>query len=124
MFLLCKKGMVVMMEQTQLARICHEVNKAYCQALGDFSQPSWDEAPQWQRDSAISGVKFHQENPDAPPSASHESWLKEKIAAGWTYGVTKNPEIKVHPCMVPFDKLPVTQQAKDYIFTALVHLLS
>lgn len=29
----------------QIAQVCHEVNRAYCQALGDDSQPAWDDAP-------------------------------------------------------------------------------
>lgn len=28
-----------------VARICHEVNRAYCEALGDTSQVSWEDAP-------------------------------------------------------------------------------
>jgi hypothetical protein len=38
------------------ARAAHEANRAYCGALGDWSQPSWDAAPQWQKDSARNGV--------------------------------------------------------------------
>lgn len=104
----------------QIARLCHEANKAYCAALGDHSQPAWEDAPQWQRDSAISGVHFILKNPDAGPSASHESWLEQKKADGWKYGPVKNPEAKEHPCFVPYDELPVEQKAKDYIFGAIV----
>ena len=105
----------------EIARVCHEVNRAYCQALGDMSQPAWEDAPQWQKDSAILGVKLHVNNPNAGPQASHESWMDQKIADGWKYGPTKDPEAKIHPCIVPFEKLPVEQQAKDFIFRAVVH---
>lgn len=107
-----------------VARVCHEINRAYCKALGDDSQPAWDDAPQWQRDSAITGVLFHMDNPEAKASASHDSWMAEKVATGWVYGETKDPEKKTHPCMVPFDQLPVDQQAKDYIFKSVVHELA
>jgi hypothetical protein len=107
----------------QIARVCHEANRAYCKALGDGSQVSWDAAPQWQRDSAIAGVRFHMENPNASPSASHESWLKVKTEEGWKYGPVKNVETKEHPCFVPYDQLPVEQRAKDYIFSAIVDTL-
>ena len=66
------------------ASVCHEVNRAYCKFLGDDSQLPWELAPAWQRASAINGVKFHLDHPDALPSASHEEWLKEKFASGWT----------------------------------------
>jgi hypothetical protein len=110
-----------MLTQEQVARVCHEVNKAYCQSLGDNSQPSWEQAPEWQRKSAINGVAFHVINPDAGADSSHKSWLAEKEKDGWAYGVVKNPDKKQHPCMVPFENLPVSQQAKDYIFRAIVH---
>lgn len=108
----------------QIAKVCHEVNRAYCQALGDNSQPAWEDAPQWQRDSAMLGVKLHTENHGAGPQASHESWMAQKLSEGWEYWPTKDPETKRHPCIVPFDALPVEQQAKDFIFRAVVIALS
>lgn len=109
------------LEIEKIAKACHEVNRAYCLSLGDASQPAWEDAPQWQKDSAILGVKLHVNNPNAGPQASHESWMDQKIADGWKYGPTKDPEAKIHPCIVPFEKLPVEQQAKDFIFRAVVH---
>lgn len=103
-----------------IARVCHEVNRAYCQALGDNSQPSWEDAPEWQRSSALLGVRLHTDNHDAGPHASHESWMKQKLEEGWVYGPVKSPSLKQHPCMVPFDQLPREQQAKDFIFRAIV----
>lgn len=103
-----------------LAMAAHEVNRAYCAALGDKSQLSWSEAPEWQRSSARDGVRFVLANPDAPVSATHDAWSEAKIADGWSWGVAKDPEAKTHPCLVAFDQLPPAQQAKDYIFRAVV----
>lgn len=103
-----------------IARICHELNRLYCLGLGDSSQVSWDEAPDWQRASAIKGVEFHMAHPEADASNSHESWFADKAAAGWTYGEVKDPEAKTHPCMVPFDELPPEQQYKDIQFKTIV----
>lgn len=111
------------MDSIEIAKVAHEVNKAYCEALGDTSQHSWEDAPDWQKDSAISGVNFHKANPDAGPEHSHESWLEEKEANGWSWGAEKNEERKEHPCFVPYSELPVEQKAKDYIFRAIVHSL-
>lgn len=107
-----------------IARVCHEVNRAYCQALGDTSQPPWDDAPQWQRDSAVAGVVFVANNPAAGPSASHDSWLEQKLERGWRWGEVKNPDAKEHPRMVPYQDLPVEQRAKDHIFRAIVLALT
>lgn len=103
----------------QIARICHEVNRAYCNSIGDNSQPSWEDAPDWQKDSAVNGVNFHL-NYDTTPEQSHENWMREKEADGWVYGPTKDPEKKEHPCMVPYDQLPLEQRTKDYLFKAIV----
>ena len=109
------------MNVEQIAKVCHEVNKAYCEALGDTSQPSWEDAPEWQKSSALKGVQFHIDNPNAGPEATHNAWLNDKILNGWDYGKVKDVENKYHPCILPFSKLPKEQQAKDYIFRQLVH---
>lgn len=110
------------MNRTDIARVCHEVNRAYCEALGDHSQPAWENAPAWQQDSARLGVALHSAH-DVGPQASHESWMTQKIRDGWVYGITKDPEAKTHPCIVAFEDLPREQQAKDFIFRAVVHAL-
>lgn len=104
--------------------VCHEANRAYCQSIGDDTQPSWSKAPEWQKDSSKNGVKFHLKNPKAKPEDSHISWMEEKIKDGWKYGKVKNPAKKQHPCMVPYNKLPVSQRRKDALFIAVVHALT
>jgi hypothetical protein len=107
----------------QVAKVCHEANRAYCETLGDSSQPSWDAAPEWQKDSARNGVKFHFAKHalggEASPSASHESWLAQKRAEGWKFGPVKDPAKKEHPCFVEYNELPIEQRLKDYIFAAI-----
>lgn len=108
------------MDQIQIAIICHEANRAYCRTIGDESQPSWDDAPGWQRDSAVKGVLHVLSNPTAPASASHESWMKQKLSEGWKYGPVKDADKKEHPCMVPYAQLPFEQRVKDFIFKNIV----
>ena len=112
------------MNNEQIAKVAHEVNRAYCEALGDMSQPAWEDAPDWQRRSAMNGVEFHRNNPDAGPDHSHNEWMKEKEADGWKYGAVKDPDKKEHPCFVPYDELPPEQKAKDYLFREVVHQLA
>jgi hypothetical protein len=112
-----------MLTKKDIAMICHETNRAYCQRLGDNSQTPWGDAPQWQRDSAVNGVAFHLVNPGAPPSRSHEEWFKEKAATGWKYGPVKDPAKKEHPCFVPYEELPPEQKAKDALFIGVVNAL-
>lgn len=112
------------MLNADIAKVCHEVNRAYCASLGDHSQPAWDDAPDWQRKSAIAGVEYTRANPQAKPSDSHGSWLAEKQADGWKYGPVKDSDKKEHPCFVPYDDLPPEQKAKDYLFQAVVRALA
>lgn len=107
-----------------IAAACHEMNRVYCQFLGDDSQLPWADAPDWQRTSAVHGVEFRLANPDAPDSASHDNWMAEKVADGWVYGEVKDPEKKTHPCIVPFDQLPKEQQLKDVLFGAVVRAMT
>jgi hypothetical protein len=107
-----------------IAQVTHGANKAWCETQGDFSQPDWHSAPQWQRDSAIAGVEFHIENPDAGDYASHDSWMAQKVTDGWVYGEFKDAHLKTHPCMVPFSELPKHQQLKDALFRSIVHALT
>lgn len=101
------------------ARAAHEANRAYCIAIGDTSQVSWDEAPEWQKASALAGVKGVLIDGN-DPRASHESWLREKRAAGWKWGPAKDPEKKEHPCFVEYNKLPSVQKQKDFLFVGVV----
>lgn len=105
------------------ARAAHEANRAYCIALGDTSQVAWDDAMEWQRQSAINGVIGVIEHGNTPEQ-SHESWLREKEEAGWRYGPVKDPDQKTHPCFVPYSDLPDWQKCKDDIFVAVVRAMS
>lgn len=106
-----------------IARVCHEVNRAYCHSLADHTQLEWENAPTWQRESAIRGVQFRLKNSSATPADMHRNWCFDKLKEGWKYGPVKDVEKKEHPCLVPFADLPREQQAKDLIFSAIVSSL-
>lgn len=109
-----------MLSIEQIAKCAHEANRCYCLLLGDDSQPMWADAPEWQRESALIGVKYVMDNPDVTPEMTHESWLKVKRETGWVYGEAKDPELKTHPCMVEYEDLPIEQRIKDELFRGIV----
>lgn len=111
---------MICMTVEQIAQVCHEANKGYCAAIGDNSQKTWEEAEQWQRDSAIKGVLYFLTNPNAPESAQHDAWMADKVADGWVYGEVKDAQAKTHPCIVPFIELPLEQRLKDSLFQSVV----
>lgn len=102
----------------EIAKECHEANRHYCESIGDNSQVEWDKAEDWQKESAINGVRFY--NSDITPEQQHEAWMKDKKEAGWKYGKEKDAKKKTHPCMVPYDKLPEDQKLKDEIFQSVI----
>lgn len=105
-----------------IAVACHQQNKAWCEAHGDFSQKDWTEMPVNIQASAVDGVRNALSG--AGPEASHANWLKFKEADGWVYGAVKDLEKKTHPCMVPYSDLPEVQKRKDHLFIAMVRELA
>lgn len=111
---LCEKRLIL-----ECAKTAHEVNRAYCEGIGDTSQEPWCDAPDWQRESCIAGVRgvlFDNNTPEQ----SHESWMKQKLADGWKYDPVKDPGRKLHPCLVPYAELPEGQKVKDHLFVTTV----
>ncbi|HEX8176499.1 MAG TPA: RyR domain-containing protein [Pyrinomonadaceae bacterium] len=108
----------------QVARIAHEANTALCNSIGEDSTVSWEEAPQWQRESAFNSVRFILENPEAQPRAIQERWMRFKLDSGWRYGQLKDAEARTHPHIVPFEQLPPEQKAKDHLYKAVVLALA
>lgn len=102
-----------------IACAAHEANRAWCRLTGDNSQDPYESAPEWQKESARKGVLSVLRG-ETSPEASHEAWLAEKKAQGWTYGEVKDPDKKTHPCMVSFKELPHEQAYKDTLFALTV----
>lgn len=105
-----------------IARAAHEANRAFCIATGDTSQLSWDDAPEWQRTSAIDGLRTALAG--AGPREQHDAWCTFKVADGWSYGPMKDAAAKTHPCLVPYDDLPTAQKVKDSIYIGVVNAMA
>lgn len=104
----------------RIAILAHEANRIWSLLHGDTSHASYVDAPDWQRESAHVGVQKIASGEITTPEQSHESWAMQKFADGWEYGPVKDPELKQHPCLVPYEELPPEQRAKDSIFFGVV----
>ena len=40
------------MKLENIAQVAHELNMAYCESIGDTTQPTWADAPEWQKSLA------------------------------------------------------------------------
>lgn len=113
------------MEPVQIAHVCHACNRALQIEQADPTIPislPWDETDPETQASAVEGVKGIISG--NTPEQSHEGWMEFKIAHGWTLGPVKSEAKKEHPLLVPYADLPVAQQIKDHLFSAIVKVLS
>ncbi|MFD8771450.1 RyR domain-containing protein [Streptomyces sp. NPDC059916] len=110
-------------EVGDIARVCHDANRAWQIASGDPAvSPAWDDAPDWQRASAIDGVCKALDG--ATSEQLHRDWCDFKTDGGWVFGPVKDETAKTHPCLVPYSELPVEQRRKDDLFAAIVAALT
>lgn len=106
----------------ELARVCHEANRALQNILMDTCPTApWDAASQDMKQTAIRGVQFARQGRTA--EEQHERWRQHKLAMGWQIGPVRNEENRVHPNLVPYNHLPEGEQLKDKLFLAIVEVL-
>ncbi|MEM7327711.1 MAG: RyR domain-containing protein [Pseudomonadota bacterium] len=106
-----------------VARVIHAAIRAWSVAHGQASLPDWNEAPQWMKDSTYTSIKFVLDNPTADAGAQHVQWMDQRRAQGWTYGPVRDDDRKTHPMLVPFSELPIMEQKKDDLVSAIVKAL-
>jgi len=62
------------------------------------------------------------ENRCESPQELHGSWMQSYLSMGWVYGEKYDRENKIHPDLVPYDKLGKLEQDKDSVFVALCEI--
>jgi hypothetical protein len=50
--------------------------------------------------------------------------MQSRLADGWTWGPEESVVFKQHPCLVPYEDLPVAEKRKDVLFQAIVKALT
>jgi hypothetical protein len=88
--------------------------------LGQEGKP-WLEAAEDQKSSTYHMVTFWDtfdklpDNKSYLAEVSHVVWMKQKRAAGWTLGSTRDPVAKTHPNLVPYAELSKADKDKDMV---------
>jgi len=97
--------MPVLMTDEQIAHVCYEANRAYCDAINDLVPTRWDDLADDLKQSAIRGVQFTLQNASTP-QLQHEAWRTERIAQGWVHGPVLDRAQKIHPNLIDYNDLP------------------
>lgn len=113
------------MSPINIARVCHEANRALQKIQADQSIPvsaPWEELDQHYVDSSIDGVRGVLNG--STPEQSHENWMAFKLENGWRLGPVKDEAKKEHPLLVPYAELDDAARVKDDLFVAIVKALA
>lgn len=110
------------MERIELiAAACHQAWFAYTVlGLGEPGEP-WETAPDYQKSSIRHSIRFWDElDVFAIPmehlcAASHLAWANQLKREGWKYGPMKDLSKREHPCLLPYDDLPLRERRKDEV---------
>ncbi|WP_374215312.1 RyR domain-containing protein [Streptomyces sp. NEAU-Y11] len=107
----------------QVARVIHEANRAVQQIVGDPAPSSeWATSSWRERQATTQGVYRALEG--RTPQQLHQDWCDHKVAHGWRFGPVKSEQARTHPCLVPYEDLPMEQRIKDEIFLAIADILA
>jgi len=44
---------------------------------------------------------------------THDLWAAQRLAEGWSYGETRDDKQKLHPCLIPYERLPESEKEYD-----------
>lgn len=97
------------------ARSAYGAVSATREAFGETTRPPWELLPPMTRAQLVEAARLVLLR-GASPRGLHEQWLKDRLAAGWTYGDAENVANKFHPAMLPWDDLAPEQRAKGHTF--------
>lgn len=58
-------------------------------------------------------VAFTEDEIETMAKLEHSLWCKEKTENGWRYSDVRDTQLKTHPVLIPWDKLPDHEKAKN-----------
>ncbi len=81
----------------------------------------WDTLSASAREGYVSSVRYAMKG--YSPRRQHDEWMGYRQKQGWRHGPVKNEVEKTHPCLVPYNDLPASEQLKDKLFLSIVSVL-
>lgn len=105
----------------EMAKHIYRVMRALNLEFG-VDYPEWHLATDDQKTTFIDGVQFHLDRPSIGPEETHDWWMQDKAAKGWTFGTVKDVALKQHPSMIPYKELSELERGKDVIFIEMCRI--
>lgn len=92
-------------------------------SLAPIVPVQWSEREQSFREQFLDVIERQcGENRSMSPEELHGSWMQAYLTMGWVYGEAYDREKKVHPDLVPYNKLGQLERDKDAVFVALCEI--
>lgn len=105
-----------------IAELAYELDRLYSASIKLEEKPAFSELDQQTKKNIIDGVAFVARTPRCVPAQIHENWRKLHQELGWKFaedGVL-NREAKLHPWLLPFNRVPQHIRVKTYLFHSVV----
>lgn len=48
-------------------------------------------------------------------ASTHDNWARGRMNEGWSYGPSRNDELKLHPGLVPYEELSESEKEYDRV---------
>ena len=102
----------------EIAKICHEANRQYCKTNNLTEMGKWEDYPKEFQDFWINEVIITNHKTSA--KEVWQRWFDNKSKEGWKYAKKMDVKNKLHPNMVPWEKLSEVERGKYNLFLATV----
>lgn len=112
------------MDMENIARLIYEATRLEAMwSKRPIVPEPWEQRDERFRKQFVEVVWRYMKSESLPtPEEAHNSWVESYVKMGWKYGEKRDPKLKTHPDLVPFNELPKDERDKDAIFLALVWL--
>lgn len=104
-----------------IAKVAHAVHLAYCKEMGIKTQPEWQELDFTHKRTIVDSIGKIRSGEINSAEESHKNFVRKKIEDGWICGERYDKENKINPRLVSFDKLSITDRAKEVLFFECVN---
>lgn len=115
------------MTYEEIAKVAYQTYREYLKNTNSTTNLlDWDECPDWEKKSAIIGVRTYINNPEDSIEKNHERWMKERLTNNGVYYTERD---KISFDYLPREPIPFLQlskklQVKDFIFQNVVYALT